>query len=114
MISAFQDSEEPAVFIMSLKAGGFGLNLTKANYVFHLDPWWNPAVENQATDRTHRIGQEQPVFSYKLIMHDSIEEKMLAIKEHKSKLFNQLFTNSDIVQRSETLSSEDITYLLND
>lgn len=114
LIDEFQESKKASVFIMSLKAGGFGLNLTKANYVFHVDPWWNPAVENQATDRTHRIGQEQPVFSYKLIMHDSIEQKMITIKEHKSKLFNELFTNSDIVKRKETLSADDITYLLDD
>ena len=75
MITEFQSSTEPQVFLISLKAGGMGLNLTKASYVFHLDPWWNPAVEAQATDRTHRIGQERQVFSFRLAMHNTVEEK---------------------------------------
>ncbi|RAP30319.1 hypothetical protein DID78_02540 [Candidatus Marinamargulisbacteria bacterium SCGC AG-343-D04] len=112
MIQTFQDSKESQVFLISLKAGGFGLNLTKASYVFHIDPWWNPAVENQATDRVHRIGQEQHVFSYKLTMHHSIEEKIQLIKEKKAELFTQLLDGSDIVNRSNTLSDEDILGLI--
>ena len=111
-IDAFQASDTPQVFLMSLKAGGVGLNLTKASYVFHLDPWWNPAVENQATDRVHRIGQEQRVFSYKLIMHNSIEEKIQEIKEKKSALFNMLLDESVIVNRSDVLSADDFLWLL--
>ena len=80
--------------------------------MFHLDPWWNPAVENQATDRVHRIGQEQRVFSYKLIMHNSIEEKIQEIKEKKSALFNMLLDESAIVNRSDVLSADDFLWLL--
>ena len=111
MIQAFQTNKEPAIFLISLKAGGVGLNLTKASYVFHVDPWWNPAVENQATDRAHRIGQTQPVFSYKLIMHDSIEEKIQAIKTSKAALFTKLFDTSSLVQRKSPLNKEDIESL---
>jgi SNF2 family DNA or RNA helicase len=74
------------VFLISLKAGGVGLNLTAADTVIHYDPWWNPAVENQATDRAHRIGQDKPVFVYKLIVSGSIEEKILALQEKKAEL----------------------------
>ena len=74
------------VFLISLKAGGVGLNLTAADTVIHYDPWWNPAVENQATDRAHRIGQEKPVFVYKLIAAGSIEEKILGLQEKKAEL----------------------------
>lgn len=112
-VESFQQSNEPQVFLMSLKAGGFGLNLTKASYVFHIDPWWNPAVENQATDRVHRIGQTQHVFSYKLIMHNSIEEKIQEIKQKKSALFEMLLDSSAIVDRKQTLTAKDIEWLLN-
>jgi len=71
---------------LSLKAGGVGLNLTAADTVIHLDPWWNPAVEQQATDRAHRIGQDQPVFVYKLVVEGSIEERMLALQARKAAL----------------------------
>ena len=81
----FQAGEIP-VFLVSLRAGGVGLNLTSADTVIHYDPWWNPAVENQATDRAHRIGQEKPVFVYKLIVAGSIEEKILALQERKADL----------------------------
>ena len=73
------------IFLISLKAGGVGLNLTAADTVIHYDPWWNPAVENQATDRAHRIGQDKPVFVYKLIVGGSIEEKILALQETKGR-----------------------------
>ena len=84
-ISRFQSGEVP-VFLISLKAGGVGLNLTAAETVIHYDPWWNPAVENQATDRAHRLGQDKPVFVYKLIVGGSIEEKILALQERKAEL----------------------------
>ena len=84
-IRRFQDCEVP-VFLISLKAGGVGLNLTAADTVIHYDPWWNPAVENQATDRAHRLGQDKPVFVYKLIVSGSIEEKILALQERKAEL----------------------------
>jgi superfamily II DNA or RNA helicase len=84
-IQAFQSGKAP-VFLISLKAGGVGLNLTAADTVIHYDPWWNPAVENQATDRAHRLGQDKPVFVYKLIVAGSIEEKILALQEKKAEL----------------------------
>ncbi len=84
-IRRFQEGEAP-IFLISLKAGGVGLNLTAADTVIHYDPWWNPAVENQATDRAHRLGQTKPVFVYKLIVAGSIEEKILALQERKADL----------------------------
>ena len=84
-IRRFQDGEVP-IFLISLKAGGVGLNLTAADTVIHYDPWWNPAVENQATDRAHRLGQDKPVFVYKLIVSGSIEEKILALQDRKAEL----------------------------
>lgn len=85
VIRRFQDGEVP-IFLISLKAGGVGLNLTTADTVIHFDPWWNPAVENQATDRAHRIGQTKKVFVYKLVVAGSIEEKILALQEKKAEL----------------------------
>jgi SNF2 family DNA or RNA helicase len=84
-IQAFQAKAAP-IFLISLKAGGLGLNLTAADTIIHYDPWWNPAVENQAADRAHRLGQDRPVFVYKLIVAGSIEEKILALQEKKSSL----------------------------
>lgn len=83
IVNDFKTNEENKIFLISLKAGGFGLNLTEANYVFMIDPWWNPAVEQQAIDRTHRIGQDQNVFAYKLICRNTIEEKILELQEKK-------------------------------
>ncbi len=83
VIDQFQSDDGPPVFLLSLKAGGTGLNLTAADYVFHLDPWWNPAVERQATDRAHRIGQDKPVVSYKLIAEATVEERILELQEAK-------------------------------
>ncbi len=85
VVAAFQQGAVP-VFLISLKAGGVGLNLTAADTVIHYDPWWNPAAENQATDRAHRIGQQKPVFVYKLVVAGSIEEKILALQEKKAEL----------------------------
>lgn len=86
VIDAFR-AGEAEVFLISLKAGGFGLTLTEADYVFLLDPWWNPQAEEQAVDRTHRIGQDKPVMVYRLVSADTIEEKVMALKEKKAELF---------------------------
>ena len=92
-VQRFQRGEVP-VFLISLRAGGFGLNLTRADTVIHYDPWWNPAVESQATDRAHRIGQDKPVFVYRLIAGDTIEERILALQARKRELADALFDES--------------------
>ena len=89
MVNQFQEGNIP-VFCISLKAGGTGLNLTAADIVIHYDPWWNVAVQNQATDRAHRIGQKNPVTVYKLIAQGTIEENILRLQEKKSELAEQL------------------------
>ena len=89
MIDAFKQGEA-AVFLISLKAGGVGLTLTEADYVFVLDPWWNPAVEAQAVDRAHRIGQTKPVMVYRLVVDRHIEEKVMELKDRKAALFAQV------------------------
>ncbi|RLP76788.1 DEAD/DEAH box helicase [Mycetocola tolaasinivorans] len=109
VIDRFQNGDAP-VFLLSLRAGGVGLNLTAADYVFLLDPWWNPAAENQAIDRAHRIGQTRHVFVYRLIARDTIEEKVLALQRKKSALFDAMFTGSDAVGAG--LTAEDIRGLL--
>jgi non-specific serine/threonine protein kinase len=91
-VDAFQADPELPIFLISLKAGGVGLNLTAADYVIHLDPWWNPAVEMQASDRAHRIGQTRPVIIYKLIARDTVEEKILELQERKRALVRNLIT----------------------
>jgi len=109
-IAAFQ--EGPAqVFLISLKAGGVGLNLTAADTVIHYDPWWNPAVENQATDRAHRIGQEKPVFVYKLVAKGTIEEKILALQERKQQLAEGVY-GKEKQEFLSRLSADDILELL--
>ena len=90
LVDRFQTGNEAAIFLISLKAGGTGLNLTAADYVFLLDPWWNPAVERQAMDRTHRIGQDKPVFVYKFITKDTIEEKIVNLQEKKQKVSDDI------------------------
>jgi len=92
IINKFQSGEVP-VFLISLKAGGVGLNLTAADTVIHFDPWWNPAVENQATDRAYRIGQDKPVFVYKLICEQTVEERVLALQARKQKLADSVYGN---------------------
>ena len=100
-VEKFQAGDAP-LFLISLKAGGTGLNLTAADYVLHLDPWWNPAVEQQASDRAHRLGQTRPVTVYRLIAKDTIEEKILELHEHKQALADKLLTgNSDTGQLSK-------------
>jgi non-specific serine/threonine protein kinase len=92
IIDSFQHDDRYSFFLISLRAGGVGLNLTAADYVIHVDPWWNPAVEMQATDRTHRIGQTRPVMVYKMVVRDSVEEKILQLQERKRELVSQLIT----------------------
>ena len=92
-IDAFQEGEVP-VFLISLKAGGTGLNLTAADTVIHFDPWWNPAAEKQATDRAHRIGQLNPVFVYKLIAQGTVEEKIQEMQQHKQSLADSILAGS--------------------
>jgi hypothetical protein len=94
-VKKFQEESSIQVFLISLKAGGVGLNLTAAEYVFILDPWWNPAVERQAIDRAHRIGQEKTVFAYKFISRNSIEEKILVLQEKKAKLAGDLIRTGE-------------------
>lgn len=97
------------MFLLSLKAGGSGLNLTAADYVIHLDPWWNPAVEDQASDRAHRIGQERPVTIYRFIMKNTIEEKIINLHEHKRNLANELLSGQGTTGK---LSNEDLMNLI--
>ena len=96
LVEGFQRQEPgtPSVFLSSLKAGGVGLTLTNADFVFHYDPWWNPQVENQATDRAHRIGQERPVFVYRMLTRGTVEEKVKALKEEKLELFDLVMGES--------------------
>lgn len=95
VIDSFRNGEAD-VFLISLKAGGFGLTLTEADYVYLLDPWWNPQVEEQAVDRTHRIGQERPVMVYRLVASDTIEEKVMALKEKKAELFDRVVEGTSV------------------
>ncbi|MGI8589603.1 MAG: DEAD/DEAH box helicase [Nakamurella sp.] len=109
VIEEFKTGSAP-VFLISLKAGGFGLNLTEADYVFLLDPWWNPASEEQAIDRTHRIGQDKNVMVYRLVAADTIEEKVLALQKRKAGLFDAVIDDEALF--SATLSADDIRELL--
>jgi SNF2 family DNA or RNA helicase len=86
VVQRFQEDEGTSVFLISLKAGGTGLNLTAADHVFLFDPWWNPAVEEQAFDRAHRIGQDKPVFVHRLVASGTVEERILALQEEKRSL----------------------------
>ncbi|MGA7146956.1 MAG: DEAD/DEAH box helicase [Microbacterium sp.] len=108
-IAAFREGDAP-VFLISLKAGGFGLTLTEADYVFLLDPWWNPAVEAQAVDRAHRIGQTRSVMVYRLIASGTIEEKVMALQQRKAELFRAVMGDDEVFGRS--LTAEDIRGLL--
>jgi SNF2 family DNA or RNA helicase len=109
-VEKFQEQEDVKVFLISLKAGGVGLNLTKAEYVFLLDPWWNPAVEAQAIDRAHRIGQENKVIIYKFISRGSVEEKIMALQDRKLALAGELISTEESFMKS--LDQEDIRALL--
>jgi hypothetical protein len=111
LVRKFQETQGPAIFLISLKAGGFGLNLTAASYVVLFDPWWNPAVENQAIDRTHRIGQTSKVVAYRLLIKDSIEEKIRALQKQKGALAQDVFGEEKFAQ---SLTVEDLRFLLAD
>ncbi|MFH0994805.1 MAG: DEAD/DEAH box helicase [Pseudomonadota bacterium] len=107
-IDAFQAGDGD-LFLISLKAGGLGLNLTAADYVIHMDPWWNPAVEAQASDRAHRIGQERPVTVYRLVVRNTIEEKIVALHQHKRNLAGTLLEGGDISGR---ISAQELLKLI--
>jgi SNF2 family DNA or RNA helicase len=109
-VESFQKEGGQSVFLISLKAGGVGLNLTAADYVFLLDPWWNPAAEAQAIDRAHRIGQKKTVFTYKFISKQTVEEKILALQQRKLDLANELVTSDESILRA--LSEEEVLDLL--
>ena len=111
VVNEFKNGAAP-VFLISLKAGGFGLNLTEADYVFLLDPWWNPASEAQAVDRTHRIGQARNVMVYRLVAKDTIEEKVMALKAKKSQLFADVMEGDALT--GGALTAEDLAGLFND
>src|SRR5438552_13432141 len=95
VLDRFKSGSDP-VCLISLKAGGFGLNLTEADYCFLLDPWWNPATEAQAVDRAHRIGQTRKVIVYRLVARDTIEEKVMALKAKKAKLFSMVMDQGNV------------------
>ena len=109
-VRAFQQDRDCNLFLISLKAGGLGLNLTAAEYVFLLDPWWNPAVEAQAVDRAHRIGQTRPVFAYRLIARDTVEEKVLELQKTKRDLADAILNEDNGLIRN--LKREDLELLL--
>ena len=109
-VERFQTDTACPIFLISLKAGGLGLNLTAAEYVYLLDPWWNPAVEAQAIDRSHRIGQTQHVFAYRLICRGTVEEKILELQQKKRDLADAIL-NADNRMIS-TLTREDLEFLL--
>jgi SNF2 family DNA or RNA helicase len=111
VVEGFRQGSDP-VFLISLKAGGVGLTLTEADYVFVMDPWWNPAVEAQAVDRTHRIGQQRPVNVYRLVATDTIEEKVMALKARKAALFSQVVDDDALM--SAPLGADDIRALFTD
>jgi superfamily II DNA or RNA helicase len=118
IVDKFQADDGPTVFLISLKAGGAGLNLTRASYVFHLDPWWNPAVERQASDRAHRIGQTNTVFINRILMRDTIEEKMMILKARKQELYDEIMGTAEAEgervqsRKAPMITQEDIGFLL--
>ena len=107
----FQSAKGGAVFLISLKASGFGLNLTAASYVVLFDPWWNPAVEAQAIDRTHRIGQTSKVMAYRLLMRESIEQKIRALQKQKHALMADALGEEKFAQ---SLTLDDLRFLFAD
>ena len=109
-VERFQGDPDYKLFLISLKAGGLGLNLTAAEYVFLLDPWWNPAVEAQAIDRAHRIGQSRPVFAYRLIARDTVEEKVLELQKSKRDLADAIIGEDN--RLVSNLKREDLELLL--
>ncbi len=109
-IEKFQTTKDPSVFLLSLKAGGAGLNLTSASYVILYDPWWNPAVENQAIDRTHRIGQKNKVIAYRLLTRDSVEEKIRVLQHQKTALVTNVLGDEGF---ASNLGVDDLQFILN-
>jgi SNF2 family DNA or RNA helicase len=109
VVQDFQSRQDVPVFLISLKAGGVGLNLTAADTVIHFDPWWNPAVEAQATDRAHRIGQTRVVTSYKLITRGTVEEKILSLQNRKRELIQSTLAGEE--QMANNLTWEEIQSL---
>ena len=110
LVNKFQKDNKYKVFVMTLKTGGVGLNLTAADTIFIYDPWWNKTVENQAVDRAYRLGQDRTVFSYKLILKDTIEEKILQLQESKIKLLDNLISEDSTTLK--TLTEKDIEFIL--
>jgi non-specific serine/threonine protein kinase len=108
-VNRFQEVAGCRVFLISLKAGGMGLNLTAADYVYLVDPWWNPAVENQAIDRTHRIGQSKNVFAYRMICKNTVEEKILNLQAKKIKIAKDIITTDESIIKK--LTEKDIKEL---
>ena len=108
-VDNFQNDASIKVFLISLKAGGVGLNLTAADYVYIVDPWWNPAAEQQAIDRTHRIGQTKKIFAYKMICKETVEEKIVQLQQRKKQLANDLVTeDAGFIKK---LNKEDVAFL---
>ena len=110
LVDSFQKGDMP-LFLISLKAGGLGLNLTAADYIIHLDPWWNPAVEDQASDRAYRIGQKRPVTVYRLIAKNTIEEKIIDLHKTKKDLADALLEGSDMTQK---MTRDELLLMLKD
>jgi SNF2 family DNA or RNA helicase len=112
LVRRFQTDPEVKAFIMTLKTGGSGLNLTAADYIFILDPWWNSAAEAQAVDRSHRIGQTNPVFCFRLIARDTIEERIMELQKRKSDLVGAIL--SDDAGSLKALNADEVAYLVGD
>ncbi len=108
LVDKFQGGEGD-IFLISLKAGGTGLNLTAADFVIHMDPWWNPAVEDQASDRAHRIGQQRPVTDYRFVTKNTVEERIIALHKKKRALADSLLDGTDVAGK---MSAEDLLDLL--
>jgi SNF2 family DNA or RNA helicase len=111
IVNAFQEAELPSVFLLSLRAAGTGLNLTSASYVVIYDPWWNPAVEAQAIDRTHRIGQTATVNAYKMISPGTVEEKIWDLQQRKAKTVSDVLGEDGF---AKGLTTNDLEYLFSD
>jgi SNF2 family DNA or RNA helicase len=109
VVAELSDPAGPPVMLVSLKAGGTGLNLVAADHVFLLDPWWNPAVEDQAADRAHRIGQDRPVMVYRMVAKDTVEERILVLQEHKRGLADAALGGAD---QAGGITKEDLLALL--
>ncbi len=111
VVESFQQGHSD-IFLISLKAGGTGLNLTAADTVIHYDPWWNPAVEQQATDRAYRIGQDKPVFVYKLLTEHSVEDSILSLQQQKQALMNSIYSEAEVTSTQFSLSTEELLSLI--